>query len=359
MKQVYKILNPLTLLFLISFFFTPSIAICGLNFFEATTFDATANLRYVGIFPNNAGGNNLAQMEFKFGLTKKIGDEMTFGGELSSGNADDPTETFDTFGNGFNREMIQINRYFFSYLLPDAEFIRFSAGKFVNPFKTSPLIWDKDLNPEGAYLGLVLKDPFGEAFINTAIFPFWSIQAALDSHIGVYQIGYNKSYLEELNFTLAFGYYDYVKPGTMSTLAVANGNSTNGDDLIYNYHIIDALFNFESIFFYPMSLILNYAINASRGNNNMGYLGQFNVGTMRRAHTMLIGYRFIYIEPDATLAAFNDSDTNHTDSKGHMLIIGYKPSEETHIKIQGFYLMPVTNPAEKETKFYITCGASI
>ncbi|MEO6038859.1 MAG: putative porin, partial [Saprospiraceae bacterium] len=74
----------------------------------------------------------------------QLGREWFAGVQLQTGQSSDSGN--QTYSNGFNNDNIFISR---AYLGWQNDWLKIVAGKQANPFYTTELVWDPDINPAG------------------------------------------------------------------------------------------------------------------------------------------------------------------------------------------------------------------
>ena len=143
-----------------------------MDWLNRLSFFGDTRVRWEGIYQekgssaqNNGIAQNRERFRLRFGARYKISDELEGAARLVSGNPDDPISSNQTTGNIFTKKPINIDQAYITFtpknsfsLLKDLEWAPFSmtAGKFPNPLfrpragMISEMIWDDDLNPEGA-----------------------------------------------------------------------------------------------------------------------------------------------------------------------------------------------------------------
>ena len=115
--------------------------------------------------PNAGGGANVSQLSrwrFRLRLNAdfKLGEHVFGGVELQTNNqSDSPNQTY---GDGFSDYNIFISKAFMGWKPTD--WLTLTGGKFSNPFYSSELTWDPDINPTGiseviAFHKLVAGEP--------------------------------------------------------------------------------------------------------------------------------------------------------------------------------------------------------
>ena len=66
---------------------------------------------------------------------------------MTTGNQDDPNSSDITLGDFLDDLTISLDRAYLGVRLGD---LFLSGGKFANPFLRTDLVWDGDVNPQGA-----------------------------------------------------------------------------------------------------------------------------------------------------------------------------------------------------------------
>lgn len=97
------------------------------------------------------GGNNVSQQNrwrFRLRLDAefKLGENVFGGVELSTQEAADSGN--QTYQDGFNKYGIYISKAYMGWKPTD--WLTLTGGKLANPFYTTDLVWDPDINPTGA-----------------------------------------------------------------------------------------------------------------------------------------------------------------------------------------------------------------
>ena len=87
------------------------------------------------------------RLRARLAITAKINDSVTAGLRLATGSASDRVSTNQTLGQNFNRYQFLLDRAFVK--LEPTEWVSVSAGRFANPWFSTDLVYDDDLNFEG------------------------------------------------------------------------------------------------------------------------------------------------------------------------------------------------------------------
>ena len=294
--------------------------------------------------------------------------KVVAGIRVTTGNTDDPVSTNDTMGDYFNKDSIVLDRYFLKWsYAPELPVwgripqVNLTVGRMPNPWFSSDLVWDDDLNFEGATLNLLtdtLEANGWYIFFTAGAYPLQELEIEKDDKwLYAGQVGFHMTPLYGLGVTLGAAYYDYqnitgrandpLEPGLYDYTAPAYMQKGNTlfyidppDDtltaLAAEYKIVDITGEVDISYFFPVHIILGgtYAKNigfdqeevsrrvgvervpeeteAYRLALKVGYPVIFNFGEWN------FFYEYKYIGADAVLDAFTDSDFHlgGTDAKG-------------------------------------------
>ncbi len=97
-------------------------------------------------FPNHGKQRSRERFRLRLNADFKLTDQFFGGVTLQTGGSADSAN--QTFGNGFGNYDIFLSRAFVGW--QPTEGLTFLGGKVSNPFYTTDLVWDGDINPSGA-----------------------------------------------------------------------------------------------------------------------------------------------------------------------------------------------------------------
>jgi hypothetical protein len=106
--------------------------------------------------PTFGGPTNLSQDQFRerirlrFNAEAQLNDQLKGGFSLASGDLNNPISTNETLGQYTTRKPIEIDRAYATYNPSWFRPLTLTGGKFAYPWFNTELVWDKDINPEGA-----------------------------------------------------------------------------------------------------------------------------------------------------------------------------------------------------------------
>ena len=292
------------------------------------------------------------------------------GFRMTTGNQVDPVSTNETMGDYFNKDNFVFDRAYLKYKyspidpvwdrMPQLSIV---AGRFANPWFSSDLVWDSDLNFEGIAVRYETDTeqmrPFN-VFLTGGIFPLQEDEFSnRDKWLWGGQIGFEYRPRYDLMFTLAAAYYDYQniyglqntisEPGLYDSTAplfLQKGNTYMDIGttetlvaLATDYDIMDIYFNANFGFFYPVQIVLeaqyvkNFGFDRERViavttnpdpvENTKGYMlgATFGYPKVSNFGEWNFGLKYKYLGKDAVLDAFTDSDFHlgGTNAKGWIL----------------------------------------
>ena len=90
------------------------------------------------------------RIRLRFNAEAKLNDQFQGGFSLASGDLNDPISTNQTLDQYDTRKPIAIDRAYATYNPSWFHPLTLTGGKFSYPWFNTELVWDKDMNPEGA-----------------------------------------------------------------------------------------------------------------------------------------------------------------------------------------------------------------
>jgi len=329
-------------------------------------FSGDLRLRQESFFFNYGGTNvSAAQADrhrqryrLRWGVTANMQD-LTVGLRLASGTGEQ-TSTNQTFGNASNQKNIYIDQAFLQWKAH--EYVRLTGGKMNNPFwrnYSSDLMWDSDLNPEGFAEQIEL--PAGDRlslFGNFAQLPINEVSgSARDPWMFGNQLGASVKFSEDTKIRVGITNYAFTNErsnvfmasSTVDSPVLQEANTlvpASNNLLANSFNIMQYMMELTThLGPLPLSLqadyVKNMAKNSAYGVNGQdkGYQYGAIVGKAKAAKTWEFAYFYKYLEANATIASFVDSDfgLGGTNRKGHIMWVGYAPRE--YITLQAKYFI--------------------
>jgi hypothetical protein len=119
----------------------------------ATRFPAGVDLDDNGLPTGNATDDvNRLRLRARLGVLAKVNDTVSAGLRFTTGNVTDRVSTNQTLGSGFNKYSFLVDRAYIKF--DPVEWASVSGGRIPNPWFSTDLVWDEDLNFDGVAVNL-------------------------------------------------------------------------------------------------------------------------------------------------------------------------------------------------------------
>ncbi len=227
-----------------------------MDWLNRLSFSGDVRTRWEGIYQDkgssgqNSGiARNRERFRLRLGVKYKISDELEGGLRLVSGDPGDPISANQTTGDLFTKKPINLDQAYITFtpknsfsMLRNLEWAPFSmtVGKFANPLfrpragMNSEMIWDDDLNPEGANETFTFYNA-SEGFLRKLQLHVaeWTVKEAAKAAdawmIGGQFVG-NFALTPMMNLTFGVADYNFVHPSLIAFERNANASLkvTNG-----------------------------------------------------------------------------------------------------------------------------------
>jgi hypothetical protein len=303
-----------------------------------------------GFYANDLIARNRFRFRARVGLNITPSDEISATFRLVSGDPNDPISSNQTLNNTFTKKSVNFDEGYLT-LRPGKTFhlepgwVTIVAGKFGinNVYRTSELLWDDDLTPEGATETLNLvdqRDGFLRGLkVNALQWVVDEVSNTVDPNIVGGQIVADTAFGDTAKWTAGFADYDYEsvnrvarkfleKTSSSFNSSLANSNRvdkfSNGkiSGFKSDFNIINANseLNFVDVFGVPAGLFGDLAYNTQADNKGLGFAIGAGVGKAGRDwyHNTLksqgdwgLSYTFERVEQDAVFSPFSYSDIDY------------------------------------------------
>lgn len=290
--------------------------------------------RYENIESDSLNTADRQRVRLRVGASGKINEYVDYGVRLATGGASatSANENID----GTTKKEIRLDQYYVNMHHDSFKGANLYLGKMPQPWiGRTGLIWDGDLNPEGAALTYTRQfqnlklSANGGSFVITERkgddVELWAGQLVADTKIGEtkVQLGVSDFYFDKAD-----------------TVALGGNNTANSD-----FHLLEG---FGSVGFkigdLPVSFNGQYVVNTEAATDqDTAYLVGFSVGKAKDKGTWEAGYNWRDVQRDAVIDAFNDSDfaNGTTGHHGHSFWAKYQIAK--NLQAGATYLMAVNN----------------
>lgn len=145
----------------------------------------------------------------RLGVTAKVTDDVSAGVRIATGGVTGPTSESQTFGTGFNRHAVGIDRAYLRW--EPRQTFKLDAGRMAVPFFGTDLLWPDDLSLDGVALRSELDIRSGMyAFATLGAFPLEEFAVSKsDKWLYGAQAGLDWALGDKTQLRVGIGYYDF------------------------------------------------------------------------------------------------------------------------------------------------------
>lgn len=275
------------------------------------------------------------RIRLRLGATFHLYKDLDVAFRISSGDTGDPTDpvsTNATLKNSFEKKPLTLDRAYAQWR-PGP--FTLTGGKMPNPFMRTQVVWDSDINPEGAAESFKYKFlDHTTLFVNAAQFVLDENNSSsgsgpnADPWVLGFQVGVEQGLGSLGKAKLAFAYYDFLDLQG-EVVAFAQGGNTKGPGGVLgnDFNVIDIIGELYFDFAVPIVLQAEYINNTAAENTGSDdYDDAFLVGVVINKNVNKFmdwqaRYSYRVVEADAVLDALNNSDFHGggTNARGHEL----------------------------------------
>lgn len=300
-------------------------------------------LRGQGDYGNpQADPRNSTQIRGRLGATYEVNDRLSLGARLVTGDADDPNSTDVTLSNFDDDLTVSLDLAYARLNFGD---LSLYAGKIPQPFTRTDLVWDGDVNPQGASAVYKRALANGGAFRASGLAFVIDEQAAgPDSNMLGAQIGYDSPSLGNWKYDVSAAYYAY---GIRSIAGADAGDfrsnllDANGD-YVSDFNLGDLIFGTTWTGLserWPVRFVGDYVKNfGARTADDTGWGADFMIGRASKPGDWRLTYGYSRAETDSVFAAFSHDNTPlATNYRLHTLTLDYLPMAKTQISATWYH----------------------
>lgn len=329
---------------------------------ERLTFYGDFRVRYEGFFQEDLETRQRGRYRLRFGLRTSIVEGLDLNLRLASGESSDVTSTNQTFTDFWNRKPINIDQASLSFTPQSVRALTLGVGKFAYPVRRTQMVWDDDVNWEGAYEQVnwaagaaqirvvAIQSPLNDVGADRDAFMFGQYAQA-DFRVGAHRV------------QLSLGDYAFQNPDQLAValaqrtaIRTAQTNAVRRDDAgrvvgyASGFNLVDTIAQATldtGRRDYPLSLLADFVVNTRAADDDD--TGMWLSGTYGRAATVdsyAIGYTFARIERDAVLSAYNFSDMGPaTNVVMSMATFSYMPKNRLNLDVTAILTRLLDSPS--------------
>ena len=311
--------------------------------YDRIRFSGDFRSRYEGFYQANSETRNRGRFRLRLRVDTGINDDARFQLQVASGDSGTPVSTNQSFTSFFRPKPFNLDRAYLAYNPQAASALTLGAGKFGFPQNRTQMVFDDDLNVEGAWeqVSWDFADGVG---INLVALQTAVTEVKRDDDAFMLA-GYGELVVEgsRADFSVSAANYAWVNPNLIAvgqTDRVISSARTN--EVIRNavgsvvgfasgFNVIDVIA--EATFQtarsdYPVRILVDFAHNTRAfSDRNSGFWLEAGYGRPRAVHTWGATYTYGWIEQDVAPSAYVFSDMPGTNLRLHMIEASYIPKE--------------------------------
>ncbi len=302
-------------------------------------------LRTQGDYAEGARDRESGQLRARLGATFALNDTISLGTRLVTGDPDDPNSSDVQLSNFDDDLQVSLDLAYAQLHFGD---LKLYGGKVPQPFARTDLVWDGDVNPQGASATYRHAFADGSAFrTNGLLFIVDERVAGPDSTMVGAQIGYDTATYGHWKLDTSAAYYDY-----------RLGSVAGGDSGDFRSNLLDPDGNYLSDFDladlivgatwtgagprWPLRILGDYVHNfGARTDEDTGFGVDLTLGRASQIHDWRVTYGYSVAETDSVLAAFShDNIALGTNYRLHALSFDLVPSPKTLLSAIWYHYQP-------------------
>ena len=147
------------------------------NFFLNTQrINQARNFPGVETYLNTAEDQQNMRLRMRLGMLAKVSDSVDGVVRLSTGSTNNPVSTNYTFSNGFSSAQLVLDQGYLRYQ-SEKKAVSIWGGRMANPFLSTDLVWDHDVNFDGVATTSRRVAEGAAATVGTGFLPFITLGA--------------------------------------------------------------------------------------------------------------------------------------------------------------------------------------
>jgi hypothetical protein len=318
---------------------------------DRLTFYGDFRARYEGFFQEDSETRQRGRFRFRIGMRTPVAEGLDFNLRLASGDAGDVTSTNQSFTDFLNRKPINIDQVSLSYTPTTFKPLTLGVGKYAMPVTRTQMVWDDDVNWEGAYEQLSFSGGMPVTFRLVGVqSPINEVGAGEDAFMfGEYaQAGFTiAGHAVQISIAdYAFKEADQIAVAlderaviqTPSTNRLRRNDAGRVIGYVSGFNLVDVIA--QATFAtgsrdYPFVVLADYVVNTrAAGSDDTGVWIVGSYGRAATPKTFASTYTFARVERDAVVSAYNFSDMGPpTNVVMNMATFSYMPRSRVNLDV--------------------------
>ena len=323
---------------------------------QRVNFFGDMRVRFDNVYQDDVASRHQARIRLRFGARAPINDDLSFTIRFSTGDPKAPATPNQTLGEFLSRKPFYIDQAALVYKPRWAPVLTVAGGKYGYPVLRTQLTWDEDLNWEGAFEQVSIPAGAARVTLTAAQSPLTESPGGPDSALFAQQglvvarsggnlfqagvAGYVFKDVDAVALALASG--DLKSHNSNALRRDEAGNAVGFASGFRLLNVIGQATLDTGRPAYPLSVIVDWVVN-TRGpsDENKGLWIETYYGRVAAPRTYRIGYRFIRIEREAALTAFNFSELPGSNMQGHTACLAYQPAPKLTLELIALFSQPI------------------
>lgn len=307
---------------------------------NSIVFKGDLRFRHETVDQENTDTRNMERLRVRAVMTARVENTVNFVFGLASGESNSPISSNQNFTGGFSKKNLWIDLAYFDWTFGKAHIL---GGKIKNPFYAvgrNQIVWDMDLNPEGAGITWSQKRSSLELFANGGVFSVEERSSDKDSYMAGGQAGIGLG-----GARIGAGFYDFIN--TKGFPAFYDSTKSYGNSLdaqkryLYDFRILE-LFGEYGLPRFPLApaVYFEYITNIAEDvRDNEGWQAGATLGKLADPGSWSVRWHYQRLERNAVIGAFTNSDFagGGANNKGTALGVDYQISRKTSASVTGYF----------------------
>lgn len=307
--------------------------------YERIRFSGDFRTRYEGFYQDDTATRNRFRMRLRVRLDATINDQLRFQLQLSSGDPGTPVSTNQTFTGFFLPKPVSLDRAAAVLTPKAARALTVGFGKFGSPHTRTQMLWDDDLNVEGAWEQVAWRPTERVSVRAVALQTVVNEVSATDDAYMVAAYGELRLGFGPHTLQVSAADYGWGNPNSIAVASaggplqsiLTNAVVRNANGVVTGFQ---SRFNVVDVIAeatlatgragYPLRLLAEVARNTRAASDRDGGVWiEAELGEPRDAGTWGASYTYGAIEQDVSPSPFVFSDMPGTNTRLHMLETSY------------------------------------
>jgi len=302
--------------------------------------EVNKNGGFSGAFINTTQDRYRSRVRMRLGVKAKVTNGITAGIRLATGQEGNPVSTNQTLDGNFGARQLILDRAYVKYVGLDEDvypWLTAWGGKMPNPWFKTDLVWDKDVNPEGAAATFRFNMSGSDSlfdlerrdrtlFLTVGAFSIDEVAlSGKDKWLLAAQIGYDMIFDNQSSFKIALAYYDYKNiEGVRNPLAQPNLNDSTALGFVQKGNSMFDISNEPGQPFQRFALASDYNLLNLTAKYDIARFSPFHI-IISGDYVENIGYDVVDIKKRLeggsmfVNSTFSTDDPENKQTKGYML----------------------------------------